>query len=305
MDFEILINSSLVDLGMAGELEPAINKWLLTLVNDFEDGHWRSDKFDNFVWDNIAETALSASERDALSGQPASLLSAAAKNLRLTDSDTDVGRGSELAEIVLYGIMRHQYGALPVVPKIFHKQNVQDNAKGADSVHIVLDEKEGFTLWFGEAKFYTSIEDARLGSIVTSVKNSLITEKLKKENSLITNLPELDSLGLDTGLVESIKEALSYRNSIDNIKPRINIPILLLHECDLTKNADAKTEDYLGNVCDYHRDRAAAYFKKQIAGLVDVHMYEEIRFHLILFPVPEKAPIVDSFLAGVTYHKGS
>ena len=55
----------------------------------------------------------------------------AAKNLRLTDIDgDDPGKGSEIAEIALYGIMHHHFGALPVVPKIFYKQNVQDNAKG-------------------------------------------------------------------------------------------------------------------------------------------------------------------------------
>ena len=37
--------------------------------------------------------------------------------------------------------------ALHVVPKIFYKQNPKDNTKGADSVHVVLDEKENFTLW--------------------------------------------------------------------------------------------------------------------------------------------------------------
>ena len=66
------------------------------------------------------------------------------KNLRLVDRDN--GQGSVIAEIVLYGIMRYHYEALPVVPKIFYKQNANDNAKGADSVHIILDDKGNFTL---------------------------------------------------------------------------------------------------------------------------------------------------------------
>ena len=81
--------------------------------------------------------------------------------------------------------MKHHYNAIPVVPKIFYKQNVQDNAKGADSVHIVVDDKDDFTIWFGEAKFYNSIEDARLYEIISSVEASLNTDKLKKENSII------------------------------------------------------------------------------------------------------------------------
>lgn len=115
----------------------------------------------------------------ALADQSHTSLVAAAQNLRLTDSD-DIGQGSEIAEVFLYGLMKHHFGALPVVPKIFYKQNVQDNAKGADSVHIVVN-GDDFTLWFGEAKFYNSIDDGRLDSVVASVVASLQTNKLKKK----------------------------------------------------------------------------------------------------------------------------
>ena len=135
MKFEILIDDIFLEFNPESKVDPAQNKHILTILNDFEDKKWRYTKFQNFIWDNIAETALSKKERESLADQSHSLLTAAAANLRLTDSPDDIGRGSELAEIVLYGIMKHHYGALPVIPKIFYKQNVQDNAKGADSVH--------------------------------------------------------------------------------------------------------------------------------------------------------------------------
>ena len=93
-------------------------------VNSETDFVAKNDKFQSFVWDNIAETALSYQEREILNSQPHSMLIESAKNLRLTDADKDIGKGSELAEIVLYGIMKHKYKAFPVVPKIFYKQNV-------------------------------------------------------------------------------------------------------------------------------------------------------------------------------------
>lgn len=303
MDFEVIVNSSLIDLGVNLEEGPVENKALLSLVNDFEDSKWRSEKFNNFIWDNIAETALSYKEREALQSQPASLLRSAAKNLRLSDSDTDIGKGSELAEIILYGLMKHIYNALPIVPKIFYKQNVQDNAKGADSVHILLDGNDGFSLWFGEAKFYNSIENTRLDSIVKSVQNSLATDKLKKENSIITNVSDIDALVIDEDLKGKIKNALSNKNSIDDIKPLINIPILILHECQITAGADELSTDYIEEIRQFHLDRAKAYFKKQIAALNTIHKYGEITFHLILFPVPEKQPIVDAFVSGVEFYK--
>ena len=304
MDFKVIVDGSLVELGISKGIEPNKNKWLMSLVNEFEDGKWRYDIFENFVWDNIADTALSLKEREALSGQPRTLLVSAAKNLRLTDADNDISKGSELAEIVLYGLMRNKYNALPVVPKIFYKQNVQDNAKGADSVHIVLANEEGFTLWFGEAKFYNSIEDTRLNGIVESVRNSLSTDKLKKENSIIVNLPELNHIGIPEKTKERIVCALSNSNSIDHIKPLIHIPILLLHECEVTAKATETTAEYMQNILSYHKERAFSYFTKQAKSLRGIFKYAEVTFHLILFPVPKKKPIVDKFVKDVAHFKG-
>jgi len=233
-----------------------------------------------------------------------SRLTEAAKSLRLTDADKDdIGRGSELAEIFLYGIMKRHYGALPVVPKIFYKQNSADNAKGADSVHIVVD-KDNFSLWIGEAKFYNEIEDSRLGEIVKSVGKSLQPEKLKRENSAITNLRDLDLLIEDVALRAKIRKLLGSRNSTDDLKPLLHVPILLLHECQLTSGTEMMTSAYQTEIADYHRQRATSYFKKQIKSLTkSVSLYDKITFHVILFPVPSKAAIVNRFLSNVETYK--
>lgn len=305
MDFDILINDDYLSLVQSAEFIPVDNKTVLSLVNDFEDEKWRSEKFNNFVWDNIALTALSAQEREKLAGKSSSTLQAAAKNLRLTDKENDKGKGSELAEIVLYGIMHHHYKALSVVPKIFYKQNAQDNAKGADSVHIVLEGTDSFSLWFGEAKFYSSIENARLASIVESVGNSLLTEKLKKENSIITNMTDVERLVENKDMVEKIRLALSHNNSMDKIKPILHIPILLLHQCSITAKTKYMDEEYRRQIRSYHIDRSTAYFKKQIETLADkVAKYSSIKFHIILFPVPNRKRLIDQFSKAVAFHKG-
>jgi len=301
LGFDILIDESFANLCLDQSVTPKENKRVLSLINDFQDGEWRYGKFSKFIWDNIAETALSNRERASLADQSQSQMINAAKNLRLTDKDT-VGEASELAEIVLYAIMRRHFGALPVVPKIFYKQNAQDNAKGSDSVHIVL--KDGdFSIWFGEAKFYNSIEDTRLPSIVTSVKNSLDTKKLKKENSIIVGLSDLDELIPDTTVNKNIKSLLSQDASIDNLKPKLNIPILLLHECDKTKTQSSLSEKYKEEIKAHHAERAIKYFTKQISGCKDIHDYSSIKFHIILFPVPSKDEIVKQFLKNVTHYK--
>jgi hypothetical protein len=297
MRFEILIDDIFSVINQDDALMPIENKRVLSIINDFEDGSWRYDKFQKFIWNNIKETALSYKERQALVDEGEdSVLTEAAKNLRLIDDKEDAGEGGEIAEILLYGIMKNYYKALPVVPKIFYKQNTQDFAKGADSVHIVVEDETTFSLWLGESKFYNSIENARFDKIADSVNNSISKGKLKKENSIITNVSDLNDLPeISDSLRKDIKSALDRNVSIDEIKPILNIPILLLHECGITKAATHLTNEYIEEIKNYHKDRATQYFKKQIAKCSGVDKYSEIKFHIILFPVPEKKKIVDKF----------
>lgn len=303
--FETLIDDTLSKITSIAQLKALVNKRVLSLVNDFEDGKWLSSRFQSYLWDNIAQTALSERERLALADQSHSTLVAAARNLRLTDKD-EIGQGSEIAEVFLYGIMKHHYNALPVVPKIFYKQNAQDNAKGADSVHIVVtQDQQDFTLWFGEAKFYNSIADARLDAVVDSIFASLDTGKLKKENAIITNVSDLDHLPLNEALRTKIKAALSNNVSIDHLKPRIHVPILILHQCPQTAKSTDLSDAYRTAISAHHKERAEAYFSKQLLKASNVYKYEDIKFHLILFPVPNKKDLVDTFLGSVSHFKGA
>jgi hypothetical protein len=301
MSFEKLIEISFADINTNIGLSPIDNKYVFSLVNDFESGSWRYDKFKNYIWNNIAETALSKSERDNLINKPNSILVESAKNLRITN---DIGNGSELCEILLYGIMKEYYSALPVVPKIFYKQNANDNAKGADSVHIVIEDNgNDFSLWFGEAKFYKDINGA-INSAIESVDNFLRNDnQIKKENSIITSIDDINNLNLSDELINKIKISLSFENSLDNIKPKINIPILLLYECDITKEANKFTDEHKEQIISFHKDKANKYFKKQIERMSDIFKYTDIKFHLILFPIPDKAYIVDSFVENANHYR--
>ncbi len=302
--FEILIDDSFANTNRDVTITPVDNKRVLSMINDFEDGKWRFQEFQNFIWDNIAETSLSFKERESLVDKSHSILTSAAQSLRLTDKDGDISKGSELAEIILYGIMKHHYNALPVVPKIFYKQNPQDNAKGADSVHIVIENGgTDFSIWFGEAKFYNSIEDARLGVIIESVENSLLTDKIKKENSIITNVSDINHLIGDEILRNKITAALAPKESLDYLKPKLHIPILLLHECAITKAQTTFTDDYKNELIEYHKQRSESYFKKQINKFGGLHMYSVIHFHVILLPVPDKKEIVDKFVSIADFYK--
>ena len=298
--FDVLFESDLKCFCTDKELSPIDKKKVLGLANDFESGKWRSSKFYQFIWNNVAETALTKSEREAFIDNENfnSLVIEAAKNLRFA-SVNDNGRGGEIAEIFLYGVMKRFYKALPVVPKIYYKQNPQDNAKGADSVHIVLDDSDiGFSIWFGEAKFYSDITDTRLDNVVESVKTALSDEKLKKENKIILGLNELRDYTADK--FDSIAGYLHQDASLDNLKPVLHIPILLIYECKKTAKANEFTDEYKKEIIAHQQKKAETYFKKQIKQCKEIFKYHEIHFHLILFPVPNKKKIVDTFFEQVS-----
>jgi len=304
MKFEVLIDDFFININEDETLTPIGKKHVLSLIHSYENGSWRYDKFQNYIWDNITETALSKEERESLVDSAQTSLVQSAKNLRLTDKDK-IGSGSELSEILLYGIMKDHFKALSVVPKIFYKQNSQDNAKGADSVHIVLENNDDFSLWFGEAKFYKDISGA-ISEAIKSIRNFFDSRQITKENSIITNVQDIHSLGLSDLLVEKIKTLLdNNKTSLDELKPKIHIPILLLHECEVTKNNDQLTQVYKDEIIRLHKNSANKYFKKQIDQLEAViFKYSDISFHLILFPVPCKKTIVDKFLTNVTHYQG-
>ena len=101
---------------------------------------------------------------------------------------------------------------------------------------------------------------------------------------------------ISDSLRETIKKSLSQDESIDQIKPLLNIPILLLYECDETKNNDLFSDEYKQSILEYHKDRATEYFRKQLKNCSDIHLYEKITFHIILFPVADKNIIVNKFI---------
>ena len=289
VEFDIVVDDMLHNI--FDEINPK-NKALLSIVNKFEDGEWRLRKFEQFIWDNIKETALSKAERDSLIDNPDSLLYQSIINLRLLDGEE---AGGEIGEILLHGIMKKYYSALPVVPKIFYKQNANDYAKGADSVHIVLNDDSTFSIWLGEAKFYNSLASNRLDKIITSISDMLITNKLRKEFTILTSLKDIELYVNDDLLLQNIKNSLSDGISMDDIKKQLHIPIMLLHECSITANNTKDMSQYIEDIKQEHYDITSRFIKKLDKKLEKLFLYSEIKFHIIIFPVPNKLEVVQRF----------
>ena len=297
--FDVIVDETFHNLAL-DKVDPN-KKALFSLVNDYEDGAWRLKRFEAFVWDNIKETALSATEREALIGKESSSLAKSASNVRFEKVGDN--KGGEIGEILLYGIMTHYYSALPVVPKIFYKQNVKDYAKGADSVHVVLEGDDDYSFWLGESKFYNTSDKSRFDKILTSVESMLDTSKLRKECNIVTSSKDLDLLVHNKKTLKAIKKALKDGVSLDNIKKRLHIPILLLHECTITKNHKGCFTKYKETIKQKHLKIAQEFMIKQDIKLKNIYGYNDICFHLILFPVHDKGKILSRFMGQVDFYK--
>lgn len=291
--FEVLIpNESLYDLIEKNDCLK--NKYILSEINDFEDGSWRYERFNNYIMNNVALTTLSIEEQNKIPENHFSSIQKACRNLRILSND-DTGKGSEIAEILLYAVMKDYFHALPAVPKIFYKQNVNDYAKGADGVHIVLNEDD-FSLWYREAKFYKDFS-SQIDTIVDSVFNSLTSAKIRKENSVMTNLNDLNLILDGNPQKDKILNFLKPDTSTDDIKKKLHIPIMILYECQITSQEINLTDEYKEKIKKEQLENAIKYFQKQDNKcLSSVFNYESITFHLILFPVPNKTLVVDKFM---------
>ncbi|STQ86835.1 DUF1837 domain-containing protein [Helicobacter muridarum] len=286
VDFEVLIDEWLINT--------SANHAMLSLVNDFESNQWRSKKFRNFIINNLKEVALNKKERDALSGNEGDILERAISKMHIDNL------GGEIGEVFLYGIMKNYYNALPVVPKIFYKQNPNDNAKGADSVHITLEEN-AYHIWLGESKIYSDITRA-ISEVVESVYELLATDKLKKEKSLITNLNDIDgylsdSNNLHKTSITELKNILNDRTSLDEMKKILHIPISIIYECDITKQhlqnyPVCLDNNYKNLIIELHRNQCSKLSQKIISKLNDIPLIEYIKFHIMVFPIPNKKELV-------------
>lgn len=295
IDFEILFDNFI-------EFKDAY--MLLSLINDFESGTWRTKKFTNFIFDHIAETALTYKEREALNEGASSILSRSIERMIMVkENKENKGYGGELGEAFLYGILKKYYNAFPINPKIFYKQNRYDNAKGADSVHITQDDEGKFHLWFGESKFYTQLSNA-IPKAIESVKDLFEDEKLRKEKSLITNLDELQQYATKNHLKDNeeykkLEKILRYETSLDELKKILHIPISIIYECEITQKTQEISDKYKQEMETFHYQQAKEIQTKLDQELSSIFGIEKVKFHIILFPIPNKSDILEKLKASM------
>ena len=71
---------------------------------------------------------------------------------------------------------------------------------------------------------------------------------------------EIVLVGKEEVIRKKVKEVLRHDVSIDEVKKRLHVPIMLLHECSITKGARELSPEYLEEIKHYHLNRAERFF---------------------------------------------
>jgi hypothetical protein len=243
----------------------------------FESGVWRSEQYSKYLFRFLPEFALSYSERQKFNDRTAvELLQRAAELVYTTKKFENRG---EFGELILHSLIREFFQSNPAISKIYYKDSHNSTVKGFDAVHIVQ-AKESFELWLGEAKFYENINDA-IGAIVGELKKHSDAQYLRGEFALITN--KIDD---SWEHAERLKLLLHDDVSLDRIFDRVCIPVLLTYESETVQNYEDLKSEYKSQLLEEILKHYEKFSKSDLP--------KELKIHLILFPLKSKDELIKS-----------
>ena len=242
---------------------------------DYENGRWRAKDFAEYLIEWLPEFALKFSEYANFNGATGKrLLRKAAYHVYTTIKKNNRG---EFGEILLHALIREHFDSKPVVSKVFYKTSANDTVKGFDAVHLV--EIDGdYEIWLGEAKFYSDYKRA-VSDVVAEIHQHLDSGFLRNEFMFVEG--KIDDVW---ELSANFKELVSDRVSLDEIKKRICIPILITYNTDVydryTEFSDTFKND-IKNECDV----AFNLLEQKCQGL-------NLKLHIFLVPLADKQELV-------------
>jgi hypothetical protein len=251
-------------------------EWQL-LCAGYEDKKWRKVGLSTYLLNHLVEFAYRWTELQSINSATAfEMVDEAAK--RVYTSEKSKSRG-EFGELLLHAVLRSHCNSEPALSKIFFKSSDNETVKGFDCVHVVPRDGK-LELWFGEAKFYTEVRSA-IREVVKELGLHLGTAYLRREFALVQS--KIDS---SWPYAAQFRELLEKQRPIDEIFDVLRIPVLLTYDSEAIAGADAVTPEYLAALEAEARE-ALDYFLEQSADLP-----EEVRVHLLLVPVKNKAALV-------------
>ncbi len=253
---------------------------LTALCAGFEDGAWRSNQLTQDIFDrHLASFALSFTEWSGIDGNTAAMmLRKAAKAVYATKK---YGLRGEFGELLLHAAVKDFFDAQPAVSKIHFKDSDNDTVKGFDCVHLVESDGE-IELWLGEVKYYKSLSRA-ITDVVAELKNHVAAGFLRREFIAITN--KLDAAWAHT---ETVKQLLHEHRTLDEIRDRLVIPVMLTYDSGTVAAHSVNDEAYRSALT----AEVTAGWTKFAAAIDDDF---PVTLHLILVPLASKKQLTNLF----------
>ncbi|MBX7135520.1 MAG: DUF1837 domain-containing protein [Fimbriimonadaceae bacterium] len=253
---------------------------LSVLCAGYELSKWRKNQLVEDIFDrHLTSFALSFTEWDSIAG------STAAASLRKAAQavyDTDkYGSRGEFGELILHAAVKDFFGGQPAVSKIYYKDSPNDTVKGFDCVHVV-EANGSLELWIGEVKYYQNLSQA-IRDVIAEIEVHLKADFLRREFVAITN-----KIDRDWPLAQELTDLLDRARSLDEILPRLVVPVMLTYNSPAVASFQAVSDGYVAELRK-EAENAWASFVSKLAP----HM--PIELHLILVPVKNKTKLTKSF----------
>jgi len=197
-------------------------------------------------------------------------LKEAAEIVYMTDKYQKRG---EFGELILHLLLRDFRNTIPLISKMYFKDNHDVPAHGFDGVQISI-EGSIKKLWLGESKLYKSGE-AGISDLLNDIKKHVNEDYIRREFSLISKK-----------LPESIPEIEYWRNLMDKhqrldvIFDGIVIPMLCTYNSSIFTRHTDNTRQYFIDFENECKELFEKFDNKRPASQVEII--------LLLLPVPSK-----------------
>jgi len=247
---------------------------------DYESSDWNYSQFISWFSEHLPSFALTPQEFSDLNDRNMieKLERAAAM---LYSRKHKVDRRGEFGELILHGLIRDIYQTTPLISKIYYKSAPGETVKGADCVHVIEKDGEVDSLWLGEAKFYSDGSEG-LREAVASVQ-AMLTRLENKEEFITIKHHLKDS---QSAIARKAEELLSDAVSLDKIKAKLCIPILVTYESSVTQKHSADS--------DLFREQLNAEIEPLIRSFLEkTRGIKEVDVHIFFMPLKDKAKLIE------------
>jgi hypothetical protein len=246
----------------------------------FGDSGWRAKQLASHLWSWLPAIVLHPTAEPPEFGEWEVKLAQAARHVFKTDN---VDTRGELGEILLHIICRQHYGTYPTLFKLFYKTSENDVIKGFDMMHTVHDQSDdSLQIWFGEAKFYTCLNDA-VRAAISSLEEHLTEEFLDSEKAIVG--PKIHSNVPGYEKIMYLLEDISV--NAKTLRAHLVVPIFLTFDFANMSNHKESSESYIGEVLEFAAPK--------LAVIKNSSWFESVKVKVFTLPLGYKKDLVREF----------